>query len=69
MIETTREHYFLVGNAIYAVQVVTRDSSTVTSFCRIPNTKRLVKEYANKDEAARDLCHLIKQGKLETCSV
>ncbi|KJU86887.1 hypothetical protein MBAV_000918 [Candidatus Magnetobacterium bavaricum] len=65
MIETRREHYFLIGNAVYAVEVITRDSGTVTSFCRIPNTKRLIKECADKDEAARHLQYLLQQTKSE----
>ncbi|MBF0337167.1 MAG: hypothetical protein HQL05_04980 [Nitrospirae bacterium] len=69
MIETKRQHYFLIGNVIYAVEVVIRDSGTVTSFCRVPNTKRLIKECADKDEAARDLQCLLQQTKQDSCSV
>ncbi|MBF0316865.1 MAG: hypothetical protein HQL04_01725 [Nitrospirae bacterium] len=65
MIETRREHYFIIGSAIYAVEVVTRDSGTVTSFCRIPNTKRLIRECADKDEAAKYLKDLLQQTKRE----
>ncbi|MBF0344826.1 MAG: hypothetical protein HQL06_11415 [Nitrospirae bacterium] len=69
MVETTKEHYFLVGNAIYAVQVVRRDSGTVASYCRIPNTKRLVKECSNKDEATSALFNLVNEGQVRVCSL
>ncbi|MBF0464090.1 MAG: hypothetical protein HQK88_06060 [Nitrospirae bacterium] len=65
MKEIRRNHYFIEGSTIYSVEVVKRDSDSVSSFIRLPQTKSLVREFPDHDEALRYLFILVKKLDLE----
>ncbi len=58
--EVKRFHYYIQENAIYSVQVIKRDGDNVASYCQVPGTKKIIKEFPDQNQAIKTMQTLSK---------